>query len=106
MIWRKVPKRLWDYRICWVCDVMWLTFNLESDLEFIDEFQNVVSNLDIPEAEEQFQGDARYDLYINMKVSLPHGLDRQMQLVNVAKCKRGPNGMPIGIAYDNPMLNT
>ena len=50
----------------------WHTFNLETDPDFIDEFKNIVSDTDISEADDQYDGEVGYNSYFNMEIALPH----------------------------------
>ena len=76
------------------------------DLDFLDEFHNVVSNPEVPEADQQFTLDAFDDRYLNMELALPHGDEATPQYAKVTKRLRDANGIPIGTADDNPILDT
>ena len=41
------------------------------DLDFLDEFHNVVSNPEVPEADQQFTPDVFDDWYLNMELTPP-----------------------------------
>ena len=51
----------------------WNEFPVEDDPEFIEEFQNVVSDAMTPEEDENFTPDAFDDTYLNMEIALPRG---------------------------------
>jgi hypothetical protein len=46
---------------------------VEEDPDFIDEFQNVVSDPEIPEEDESFSPNIFDDTYLNMEIALPRG---------------------------------
>ena len=76
------------------------------DLDFLDEFHNVVSNPEVPEADQQFTPDVFNNQYLNMELALPHGDEATPQYAKVTKRLRDANGIPIGTADDNPILDT
>ena len=76
------------------------------DLDFHDEFHNVVSNPEVPEADQQFTLDVFDDRYLNMELALPHGDEATPQYAKVTKRLRDANGIPIGTADDYPILDT
>ena len=76
------------------------------DLDFLDEFHNVVSNPEVPEADQQFTPDVFDDWYLNMELALPHGDEATPQYAKVTKRLRDANGIPIGTADNNPILDT
>ena len=179
MLKQRVPNRLWDYGICWVCKIMqrtasnsgclhgrtpleqltgetpdiseyldfsfynWCWYNDNAglgetklgaitarfnddahvlveggkiqlqdwsepvdDLDFLDEFHNVVSNPEVPEADQQFTPDVFDNQYLNMELALPHGDEATPQYAKVTKRLRDANGIPIGTADDNPIWDT
>ena len=72
---------------------------------FVEEFQKIHNNPDIPEADD-VQGDSLDDTYLNMELSLPRDGNVNNQYAKVTKRLRDVNGIPIGTADDNPMLDT
>ena len=76
------------------------------DLDFLDKFHNVVSNPEAPEADQQFTPDVFDDRYLNMELALPHGDEATPQYAKVTKRLRDANGILIGTADDNPILDT
>jgi hypothetical protein len=86
----------------------WNEFPVEDDPEFIEEFQNVVSDAMTPEEDENFTPDAFDDTYLNMEIALPRGGGdpEDVQFARVTKRLRDAEGRPIGTASDNPLLDT
>ena len=84
----------------------WSDHPFDNDPDFIDEFQTVISNKEIKEADEEFTPDMFDNRYLNMELALPKGDDPNPQLVKVMKRLRDANGIPIGTANDNPILNS
>ena len=84
----------------------WSDHPFDDDLDFIDEFQMVISNKEIKEADEEFTPDTFVDRYLNMELALPKGDDPNPQLAKVTKRQREPNGIPVGTANDNPILDS
>jgi hypothetical protein len=85
----------------------WNDFPVEEDPDFIEEFQRVVSDDSIPDADETFTPDVFNDTYLNMEIALPRGSDEQdVQFAKVTKRLRDKDGKPIGTANDNPLLDT
>lgn len=76
------------------------------DKDFTDEFEFVVDNEDIPEAETEFSPDVFDDSYLNMELALPRGDAGEPQFAKVTKRLRDANGLPIGTANDNPIMDT
>ena len=75
-------------------------------MDFLDEILVVVSNPEIPEADQQFTPDVFDNRYLNMELALPHGEEETPQYAKVTKRLRDANGIPIGTADDNPILDT
>ena len=84
----------------------WLDHPFDDDLDFIDEFQTVISNKELKEANEEFTPDTFNDRYLNMELTLPKGDNPNPQLTKVTKGLRDANGIPIGTANDNPILDS
>ena len=76
----------------------------ESGPDFKDEFNRNFSDDTIPEAD-GFTPDILDDPYLNMGLALPKD-GESAQFVKVTKRLRDSNGLPIGVADDNPMLDT
>ena len=60
--------------------------------------------MDIPEADD-YTPDVLKDTYVNMEIALPRDGDGP-QFGRVTKRLRDANGLPIGIANDNPIMDT
>ena len=86
--------------------VDWSDHPFDDDLDFINEFQMIVSNTEIKEADEEFTPDMFDDRYMNMELALPKGDDPNPQLSKVTKRLRDANGIPIGMANNNPNLDS
>jgi hypothetical protein len=76
----------------------------ENDEDFKEEFQRLYNDKDIPEADD-YTPEVLEDTYINMEVALPRD-DEGPQFAKVTKRLRDANGLPIGTADDNPILDS
>ena len=72
--------------------------------DFQNEFSRVFDNTDVKEDDDQFTSDS-YDNYINMELELDRG-GEQPEYTRVKKRLNDNQGRPIGIASDNPILDT
>jgi hypothetical protein len=65
----------------------WNEFPVEDDPDFIEEFQHVVSDLEVPDKDGNFTLDAFNDTYLNMEIALPcgGGDPEDMQFAKVTK---------------------
>ena len=77
---------------------------LEDDPDFADEFNLIYNNLDVPEADEEFDPDS-YDAYLSMEVNVNSG-DVHPTKGRVTKRLKDNRGNPIGKAHNNPHLDT
>ena len=84
----------------------WATHLLDTDGDFQDEFNNVISHPVVKEADESFTPDVMGDTYVNMELALPQGGTLEPRYARVTKRLRDANGIPIGTEHDNPILNT
>ena len=75
------------------------------DAEFQDEFNRIVSDDDVPEADIQPTAEVFNDTYLNMELALPRD-GGEVEFGRVVKRLRDKNGIPIGTANDNPILDT
>ena len=82
----------------------WAEF-MEHDPDFMEEFNRVIDNEEIPEADEEFTPEVLDDTYMNMEVTVPRQ-DDGPSFARVTKRLRDANGLPIGTANDNPILDT
>ena len=79
-------------------------YMFEEDDDFKEEFDKVFNNTDIPEADTPTP-EVLDDTYLNMEISLPRDSDGP-EFARVAKRLRDANGIPIGTANDNPILDS
>ena len=77
---------------------------LEEDEDFRKEFQHIYNDDSIPE-EENYTPEVADDTYLNMEVALPRD-DEGPTFAKVTKRLRDANGIPIGTANNNPILDT
>ena len=84
----------------------WSDHPFDEDLDFVDEFHSVVSNNKIKEADEEFTPDTYDDRYLNMELAVPRGDNPNPQYAKVTKWLRDANGIPIGMANKNPILDS
>ena len=75
------------------------------DEEFMDEFNHVVSNANVPDADDSFTPDMYGDTYLNMELALPWA-GGEVEFGRVVKRLRDKDGLPIGTANVNPILDT
>jgi len=81
----------------------WKDF-VDGDKDFEEEFQNVINDKSVTEADDEFNPDA-YDTYVNMELALECG-DGQPTSAKVTKRMKNKDGLPTGMANDNPILDT
>ena len=74
------------------------------DPDFEEEFQKLISDKDVVEADDDFTPDS-YDTYVNMELTLARGAETPAY-ARVTKRLRDAQGRPIGTANDNPILDT
>jgi hypothetical protein len=85
----------------------WNDYPVENDPDFIDEFNNVVSDDQVPEEDDNFTPNVFDDTYLRMEIALPQGGDQEdIQFAKVTKQLSDKEGRPIGVAHDNPLLDT
>ena len=84
----------------------WVTHLLDNDDDFQDEFNNVISHPEVKEADESFMPEVMGDTYVNMELALPQGDTLEPRYTRVTNRLRDANGIPIGTAHDNPILDT
>ena len=76
----------------------------EYDQEFTDEFNKIFNNPDISEADD-YTPEILEDTYLNMEIAMPRDGEGP-EISQVTKRLRDSNGLPIGRAHDNPLLDT
>ena len=74
------------------------------DPDFGEEFQRIIRDKDIPEADNSFTPDS-YDGYLQMELDFDCG-DDDPSFAKVTKRLRYAQGLPVGTANDNPILDT
>jgi hypothetical protein len=79
-------------------------YMFEEDDDFKEEFIKVFNNNDIPEADKPTP-EVLDDTYLNMEIALPRDSDGP-EFARVTKRLRDANGIPIGTAHDNPILDS
>ena len=84
----------------------WATHLLDTDDDFQDEFNNVISHPEVKEADELFTPEVMGNTDVNMELDLPQGDTLEPRYARVTKRLRDANGIPIGTAHDNPILDT
>lgn len=73
--------------------------------DFVEEYGRTISDPDIREADQDFTPDSFDDTYLNMELALPRS-GAEVQFGRVVKRLRDKDGLPIGTAHDNPILDT
>ena len=71
--------------------------------DFQEEFHKVIGDTDLPEADVGFTPDVFDDSYLNMELTLPRA-GGEVEIGRVVR--RDKNGLSIGTAHDNPILDT
>ena len=70
-----------------------------------EEFNKIVSNDNIKNADATFTPELFDDIYLNMELDLPRdGWETTFALVT--KRLKDTNGLPIGTSHENPILDT
>lgn len=91
----------------------WDDYDFTQDEDFVSEYGRAltINDKSIPEADVLPQptsitptADA-FDPYVNMEIALPRGEDGAMQFAQVKKRKIDSDGVPIGVANDNPLFD-
>jgi len=77
---------------------------LQDDEDFAEEFAKVADNENVVEADDEFSPDT-YDQYLNSELALDRGGEHP-QLARVTKRLKDKDGLPIGTAHSNPLLDT
>ena len=82
----------------------WSEF-MNHDEDFQVEFDRVFNNDNIPEADDTFTPYTYDDNYLNMELAITRGNDGP-EYAQVTKRLKDNNGFPIGIANQNPIIDT
>ena len=80
----------------------------ENDPEFMEEFQRIISDESIPDADDDKAADntEMFDPYLNMEIDLPRGDNFNLHHARV-KCRAvDEDGKPVGRSSNNPILDT
>ena len=77
---------------------------IESDEDFRDEFEAIYNSGQVKEADD-YTPDALHDTYLGMELALPRD-GKGPEFARVTKCLRDKDGLPIGTANDNPIIDT
>ena len=83
----------------------WSDHPFSEDPDFTEEMHEVVSNDELKDADDDFTPDV-YDTYLNMELAIPQGDSLEPRLARVTKRLKDANGLPIGLANENPILDT
>ena len=83
----------------------WTDHPFENDPDFMEEFHGVISHNKMKEADETFTPDV-YDTYLNMELAIAQGDSLEPRLARGTKRLKDANGLPIGLANENPILDT
>ena len=83
----------------------WSTHPFDDDPDFQEEFDNAINIPEVKEADELFTPDT-YDQYLQMELALPQGDSLEPRMARVTKRLKDSNGIPIGTADQNPLLDT
>ncbi|KAI2505829.1 Reverse transcriptase (RNA-dependent DNA polymerase) [Fragilaria crotonensis] len=75
------------------------------DAEFVQEFGPSINDPNINEADQDFTPDAFDDTDLNMELALPRE-GGEVQYARVVKRLRDKDGLPIGTAHDNSILDS
>ena len=84
----------------------WSHHPFDEDFDFVDKFHSAVSNNEIIEADEELTPDTYNDWYLNMELAVPRGDNPNPQYAKVTKRLRDTDGIPIGTAKKNPILDS
>jgi len=77
---------------------------MDDDEDFREEFQRIYNDDTVQKADD-YTPEIGDDTYLNMEVALPRD-DTGPTFAKVTKRLRDANGIPIGVANDNPILDT
>ena len=83
----------------------WTDHPFDEDPDFTEEFHLVISNNKLKEADETFTPNV-YNTYLNMELAIPQGDSLKPRLARVTKQLKDANGLPNGLANENPILDT
>jgi hypothetical protein len=78
--------------------------HLENDADFQEEFDSIVNDHNVPEADDSFTPDVCGDTCSNIELATPRDSDGP-EFAKVTKRSRDKDGLPMGKANDNPILD-
>ncbi|MEO6564809.1 MAG: hypothetical protein ABIO63_02135, partial [Casimicrobiaceae bacterium] len=78
---------------------------INHDKEFIDEYDRIINNKNIQEADEEYTPEILDDTYLNMEVAMPRS-DAGTTFARVTKRMKDAEGRPIGVSNQNPILDS
>jgi len=86
----------------------WDDYALDGDEDFANELNNVISDSQIPEADDTFTPEIFDDAYLRKEIAIARGAGTEegVEYGKVTKRLRDAEGRPIGKAHDNPLLDT
>lgn len=86
----------------------WNDYTEDPDQAFVDDFDRAISDERIAEEDQGFTPDTFDDSYVNKEIALPRGAGdgEDVHYGRVTKRLRDADGKPIGMANENPMLDT
>ena len=73
---------------------------------FVQEFNKVINDKAIHDADNVEATINSYDAYLTMEVGIRHGPDDEIQQARVKHCAVDSEGNPVGTENKNPLLNT
>ncbi len=82
---------------------------MDGDEDFANELNNVISDSQIPEADDTFTPPEILDhMYLRKEFAIARGAGTEegVEYGKVSKRLRDAEGRPIGTAHDNPLLDT
>jgi hypothetical protein len=75
------------------------------DMDFQEEFNDIVNDPGIPEAEKDWDPDVYGDTYTGMELAIPRDGDGP-EIARVLKRLKDADGVPIGRPHNNPIMDT
>ena len=78
---------------------------LEDDEDFLEEVDIIYQDKDISEADDVFTQEIMDDTYMNIEVAIPRDTE-EPEFARVTYRIKDANGLPIGTANENPILDT
>ena len=76
----------------------------DEDNDFIEEFNRVISDSSVPDAED-YSPDT-FDGYLSMQIGIPRGSDNELHYAKVKKRAVDEDGRPVGKSSNNPLTDT